>query len=115
MEVGLSIVILFITLYLWSSMLIVCRKKKRRKILDSGIEADATMLTIQFAYAGREEEVLRGQIRVEPLRGRNYIVELRVYRVEFDSRLKVGSRILIKYLPANRKLVVLSKVLTENQ
>jgi hypothetical protein len=115
MEVGLSIVVLFTTFYLWSGIAGICRKKKRKKIKDFGIEADATVLTIYLAYAKREQNMFKSQIRVEPLTGRNYIVELRIDQGDYDGHLlKAGSKILIKYLPADRKKVVLLKVLSEN-
>jgi len=69
--------------------------------------SEAVVLSIQSELLLHNELLLVGlQVQVQPDKGRNFIIELKQKMTQAQrAMLRQGSKIIVKYDPANRKLV----------
>ena len=112
MELGLCVVVILASFYVWKGFSKNCKKERQRKIMNSGNEAEATVLTIVSLPTEDQKEQFRIQIQVLPAKGRNFVAELDAQLTDHDlNSLKPGGKIIIKYLPNSSRDVVFVRVL----
>lgn len=111
MEFGLCIFILLVILYLISGYYKDFKRGRESNIKRNGIEAKATVLLIEMGENWQETKLFKIQIQVEPVQGRNLVTELTDIPERNIHQLKVGDKLLVKYLPKNPKEVIFVKIL----
>jgi hypothetical protein len=83
--------------------------KKKQHVLKYGTEATAVLLSIQPTglYFRQEQEVVL-QVQVQPVKGRNFVAEIRdCFSYTELHGLRIGHRLTVKYHSAQPRQVVL--------
>ncbi|MCE7068115.1 hypothetical protein [Dyadobacter sp. CY326] len=113
MIVGVSGVMLFVLFLVWSYVAASRKASKIKEILDFGIESEATVLATISIRNQRKRSIVNLRVQVEPLSGRNYVTDIEAFRYEKDKSFRSGDKILVKYLLAKPKDLVLVKVIKQ--
>lgn len=113
-ELGVTVILIALFLFVvFTSLAKKMQTKRHTKILNHGVESEATVLTIgpTGAYVNNLPQ-LKVQMQVEPLKGRNFVAEVKqaVPQVDFNL-LHSGTRIVVKYHPAHPKQVILMRTI----
>jgi hypothetical protein len=113
-ELGATVILLSLGCFILLTSLIKWMQSNRhRRILNDGVESEATVLTIgpTGSYVNNLPE-LKVQMQVEPEKGRNFVTEIiqAVPQVDFNH-LHSGMRIVVKYHPAHPKEVILLRTI----
>ncbi len=115
-ERELGVTIILIALFIFTLVTSIIKKmetKRHTKILNHGVESEATVLAIgpTGSYINNLPQ-LKVQMQVEPSKGRNFVTEVKqaVPQVDFNL-LHSGTRIVVKYHPAHPKQVILLRTI----
>jgi hypothetical protein len=113
-EVGATVLLIALVIFvILTSLIKKVQIKRHTKILNDGIESEATVLNIgpTGSYINNLPQ-LKVQMQVEPQKGRNYVTEVKqaVPQVDFNL-LHSGTRIVVKYHPAHPKEVILLRTI----
>jgi hypothetical protein len=113
-ELGVTFILVGLAIFVILTSLIKKTKNQRHtKIIDHGIESEATVLAIgpTGSYINNLRQ-LKVQMQVEPEKGRNFVAEVKqvVPQVDFNT-LHSGTRIIVKYHPSHPKEVILLRTI----
>jgi hypothetical protein len=113
-ELGVTIILIALIIFILLTSFVKKQQSKRHtKILNHGVESEATVLAIgpTGSYVNNLPQ-LKVQMQVEPEMGRNFVAEVKqaVPQVDFNM-LHSGTRIVVKYHPAHPKEVILLRTI----
>jgi hypothetical protein len=109
MEIGLFVIFSLVVYFLYLNLPESYRLIRRSRIMILGIEAEATILFIASEHDEYFHKLPKIQIRVEPVRGRNFVTELKDIPKLLADTIKVGDKVLVKFLVKNPREVVFLK------
>ena len=113
-ELGVTLILIGLGIFiLLTSFVKKMQNKRHTKILNHGVESEATVLAIgpTGSYVNNLPQ-LKVQMQVQPEKGRNFVAEVKqaVPQVDFNL-LHSGTRIVVKYHPSHPKEVILLRTI----